>query len=84
MSTRPNLYGHNIDQKTECEQGEDYEVGIDFHGRVCPLPARRVGLRRLATITPHLQFAYPGGSQVGPFLTLMRRVSFVCADPRRP
>ena len=26
-----NSYGDNIDQKTECEQGEDYEVGIDFH-----------------------------------------------------
>ena len=41
---------------------------------VSPLPARLVGLLRLATITPHLQFAYPGGSQVGPFLTLVRRL----------
>ena len=42
-----NSYGHNIDQKTECEQGEDHEVGIDFHGRSSPLPAQPVstGLR---------------------------------------
>ena len=43
-----NSYGDNIDQKTECEQGEDYEVGIDFHGRV----SERVGLRCKLSINP--------------------------------
>jgi hypothetical protein len=65
MSPQPNLYGHNIDQKTECEQGEDYEVGIDLHGRVCPLPARRVGLLFQATITPRPQFWLPRGVSGG-------------------
>ena len=32
--SRTNSNGYNIDQEAEREQGEDYEVGIDFHGRV--------------------------------------------------
>src|SRR5262245_50362493 len=48
----PNSYGHNIDQKTECEQGEDYEVGIDFHGRCLSFTCSTSGTPMQATNQP--------------------------------
>jgi len=52
MSPQPNSLGHNIDQKTECEQGEDYEVGIDFHGQYLSFACSTSGTPMQATNQP--------------------------------